>query len=67
LGVRLFQGFLIRRPTPIERLLLTATDLFPAVALVDAAPAPAAMRARAATPDDCGRLRAIGRWGAIFE
>jgi EAL domain-containing protein (putative c-di-GMP-specific phosphodiesterase class I) len=65
LGVRLFQGFLIRRPTPIERLLRTATDLFPSVSVVEDDAVPAMVRSRAATRDDCGRPRAIGR--AIFE
>lgn len=65
LGVRLFQGFLIKRPTPIERLLLTATDLFPSVPV--AAGDVATEHPEAQPRDDCGRLRSIGRWGALFK
>ena len=65
LGVRLFQGFLIKRPTPIERLLLTDTDLFRPASLVSGGVA--TRRPRTKRSDDCGRLRAIGRWGALFK
>jgi EAL domain-containing protein (putative c-di-GMP-specific phosphodiesterase class I) len=65
LGVRLFQGFLIKRPTPIERLLLAESDLFRPVSPLDGGVD--TKRPRRKTRDDCGRLRAIGRWGAMFK
>ena len=64
LGVRLFQGYLIKRPTPIER------------APHRHGPVPVGLRgrcrrrhkaSRTRTADDCGRLRAAGRWGALFK